>query len=127
VAPRNGLGITALVLAIVALVASFTVVGGIVLGLAAIIVGFVARARVKRGEATNGGMAIAGVALGAFAIVVSLVFIPIWIGVFREAGFSSYVDCMDQARGDTAAQQRCEQEFQRNIEDKLSVSVTPTP
>src|SRR5258707_3019239 len=77
--PRNGLGITALVLAIIGLVFCWTVAGGVVLGLCAIIIGFVARGRVTRGEATNGGIAIAGIVLGFLAIIVSLIFIPIWI------------------------------------------------
>ncbi|HVQ51654.1 MAG TPA: DUF4190 domain-containing protein, partial [Mycobacterium sp.] len=54
--PRNGLGITALVVAIIGLVFCWTVAGGIILGLCAIIIGFVGRGRVKSGEATNGGV-----------------------------------------------------------------------
>src|SRR4051794_20200822 len=52
-APRNGLGIAALIIAIVALLASFSVAGGIVLGIVAVIIGFAGRSRAKRGEANN--------------------------------------------------------------------------
>ena len=69
-APRNGLGITALVLAIIGLVFCWTVVGGVILGVSAVIIGFVARGRVKSGQATNGGVAIAGIVLGFLAIIV---------------------------------------------------------
>ena len=68
--PSNGLGIAALVIAIVGLVFCWTVAGGVILGVSAVIIGFVARGRVKRGEATNGGVAIAGIVLGFLAIIV---------------------------------------------------------
>ena len=57
-APKNGLGTASLVVAIISL---FTVFGGIVLGVVAVILGFLGRGRVKRGEATNGGIAMAGI------------------------------------------------------------------
>ncbi len=93
--PRNGLGIAALVIAIIGLVFCWTVAGGVILGLIAVIIGFVAQGRVKRGEATNGGVAIAGIVLGFLAIIVSLIFIPIWIGVFatRSAGRTTSTAC----------------------------------
>src|ERR1700732_5624308 len=55
IAPRNGLGTAALVIAIVGLLLCFTVVGGVVLGIAAVVMGFTGRGRVKQGEAKNGG------------------------------------------------------------------------
>jgi heme/copper-type cytochrome/quinol oxidase subunit 2 len=115
-----------LVLAIVALVFCWTVAGGIILGLCAVIIGFVARGRVKRGEATNGGVAIAGIVLGVLAIIVSLVFIPIWIGVFDQVGGTDYIDCVTKAGSDQEAMQRCADQFQRRVEDEFSVTLTPT-
>ncbi|WP_311137453.1 DUF4190 domain-containing protein [Streptomyces sp. I6] len=74
-APANGMGITALVLGIIAVV-GFCLYGlGIVLGVLALIFGFVGRARARRGEANNGGMALAGIILGAVGIVVSAAFL----------------------------------------------------
>jgi heme/copper-type cytochrome/quinol oxidase subunit 2 len=125
--PRNGLGITALILAIIGLVFCWTVAGGIILGLCAIIIGFVGRGRVKRGEATNGGVAIAGIVLGFLAIIVSLIFIPIWIGVFKESGFGNYIDCMQSAGSDQSAQKKCEDKFLNNMQTQFSITITPTP
>jgi Domain of unknown function (DUF4190) len=68
--PKNGLGIASLVVAIVALLLSVSVIGGVILGFAAVILGLAARARVRRGEATNGGVAIGGIVLGIIAGVV---------------------------------------------------------
>jgi hypothetical protein len=125
--PKNGLGIAALVIAIVALVFCWTVVGGIILGLCAAIIGFLARGRVKRGEATNGGVAIAGIVLGFLAVIVSLVFIPIWIGVFDQVGGTDYVDCLSNAGSDEQAIQKCANQFRDRVENQFSVSITPTP
>jgi hypothetical protein len=125
--PRNGLGITALVLAIIGLVFCWTVVGGIILGLCAIIIGLVARGRVKRGQATNGGVAIAGIVLGFLAIIVSLVFIPIWYGVFEEVGGTDYVDCLSKAGSDQQAIQQCADQFRERVETQFSITVSPTP
>jgi hypothetical protein len=127
VGPRNGLGVAALVVAIVGLVFCWTVAGGVILGVAAIIIGFVARGRVKRGEATNGGVAIAGIVLGFLAIIVSLVFIPIWIGMFDEVGGSNYVDCLSKAGSDEQAIQKCADEFRQHVENQFSVTLTPSP
>jgi heme/copper-type cytochrome/quinol oxidase subunit 2 len=125
--PRNGLGIAALVLAIIGLVFCWTVAGGVILGVVAVIIGFVARGRVTRGEATNGGLAIAGIVLGFLAIIVSLIFIPIWIGVFRQVGGMDYVDCLSKAGSDQQAIQKCADQFRERVENQFSITVTPTP
>jgi len=127
IGPRNGLGIAALVLAIIGLVFCWTVFGGVVLGVCAVIIGFVARGRVTRREATNGGVAIAGIVLGFLAIIVSLVFFPIWIGIFHELGGSDYVDCLSRAGSDQQAVQRCADQFREHVENQFSVTLTPTP
>ena len=57
IAPRNGLGMAALVIAIIGLLSCFTIAGGVVLGIAAVVMGFIGQGRVKRGEANNGGVA----------------------------------------------------------------------
>jgi Domain of unknown function (DUF4190) len=114
-------------IAIIGLVFCWTVVGGILLGLCAVIIGFVARGRVKRGEATNGGVAIAGIVLGFLAIIISLAFIAIWIGVFEEAGGTDYVDCVSKAGNDGEAIQQCIDQFRDRVENQFSITVTPTP
>jgi hypothetical protein len=126
-APKNGLGVAALVIAIIALVLCWSVAGGLVLGVCAMIIGFVARGRVKRGEATNGGVATAGVVLGLLAIIVSLVFIPIWVGIFNEVGGSNYVECLSNAGSDEQAIQQCADQFRDRLETEFSITITPTP
>jgi Domain of unknown function (DUF4190) len=122
-APKNGIGIASLVVAIIGLL---TVFGGIVLGVAAIVLGFVGRGRAKRGEATNGGIATAGIVLGFLGVIVSIVAIALSIWGFSELGGADLVDCLQRAGNDVEAQQQCEEDFTNNMEDQFSVTLTPT-
>lgn len=101
--PKNALGIASLVIAVITwvtlmfwffiwiLAASWPdsprdyatgpgwlwpVVGGVILGIVAVVIGFAARGRVKRGEADSGGSP--GIVLGFAAIIAGLAFIAIW-------------------------------------------------
>ncbi len=111
--PRNGVGIAALVLGIVALLSSWTVIGGILFGLLAIIVGFVARGRVKRREATNGGMAITGIVLGLVSVLVAaLAAYAVGTYIFGREDVQTLRQCLEEAGNDRAAQQECQRDLQ---------------
>lgn len=125
VAPRNGLGIAALTLAVIGLLSVATVFAPIVLGAIAVIVGVVGRGRVKRGTADNGGVAVAGIVLGALAIVVGLAFIAIWTTVWKDVRGGDYIDCMQKAGDSQVEQQRCADQFRHSVQDRLSVTLTP--
>ncbi|MFI9211877.1 MULTISPECIES: DUF4190 domain-containing protein [unclassified Streptomyces] len=80
--PSNGMGIASMVLGIVAVV-GFCLYGlNIILGILALIFGIIGLKKAGRGEATNRGMALAGVILGAVGIVVGAVILGliIWAG-----------------------------------------------
>lgn len=128
--PANGLGIAALVVAIIALLLTWSVIGGLIFGVTAVILGFLAHGRSRRGEATNGGVAVSGIVLGAIACVLSLVFVGIWVHFgkqwFDDIGGPDYVHCLERSGDDTVAQQQCEQEFERRVEDSFGVTPTPT-
>jgi hypothetical protein len=126
VGPRNGLGVASLVTAIIALVTCASVVLGVILGIVAVVIGFAGRGRVKRGEANNGGVAIAGIVLGFIAILASLAFIAIWIAVFKDVGGQDYIDCLNKAGNDPEQVQKCADQFTRHIEDRYSVTLTPS-
>jgi hypothetical protein len=125
--PRNGLGIMSLVLAIIALLGVWSVVAGIILGLAAVVIGFLARGRVKRGRANNGGVAIAGIVLGALAVVVGVVFIPIWTTLWIESDAGNYVNCLHDAGPDHTKQQQCSDQFREHLEKRLNITQAPSP
>jgi hypothetical protein len=126
-APKNGLGIASLVLAVIGLVSVATVFAPIGLGVVAVIIGVIGHGRVKRGIANNGGVAIAGIVLGALAIVVGLAFIAIWTTVWKDVGGGDYIDCMQKAGSAKFEQQHCGDQFRQNVQDRLSVTLTPTP
>ena len=128
VAPKNGLGTASLVVAIISL---FTLFGGVVLGIVAVVLGLMGRGRVKRGEATNGGVAMAGIVLGFLSIIVSIAaFVVVGVfgvALFNEVGGTDYIDCVNRAGSDQAAVQQCAEEFTQRVEDEFSITVTPTP
>jgi hypothetical protein len=119
-APKNGLGIAALVVAVIALLGSFSVIGGILGGVVAVILGVIGRGRAKSGEATNGGVALAGVVLGVIAIIVSLVFIPIYVGLFKDMGGGGYLECLQQAGQDRSAVEQCSDELRQTMSNRLT-------
>lgn len=128
VAPKNGLGTASLVVAIISM---FTVYGGVILGVVAVVLGFLGRGRVKRGEANNGGVALAGIVLGALSIVVAIAAIIItaifgW-QLFQDVGGNDYIDCLNRAGSDQAAVEQCANEFTQRVENEFSITVTPTP
>jgi hypothetical protein len=122
-APRNGMGTTALVLGIVGLLTSWSVVGGLLFGLGAVACGVIGRNRVKEGLADNAVVAGAGIALGALATVLAVVFVFVVIGFYRQVGFSDYTDCMTRAGQDQNAQSTCVQDFRSRIEKEFGVKV----
>jgi Domain of unknown function (DUF4190) len=125
--PRNGLGATSLVLAIIALLGVWSVVAGIILGLAAVVIGFLARGRVKRGTANNDGVAIAGIVLGVLAVIIGVVFIPIWTAIWDDINGGDYVSCVQNAGPDRIKRQHCADRFREHIEDRLNMTQAPSP
>ncbi|MEV6421567.1 DUF4190 domain-containing protein [Streptomyces sp. NPDC051662] len=85
-APANGMGVAAMVLGILS-VCLFCLygIGGIVLGVLALIFGIVGRKRVQRGEATNEGQARAGVILGSIGIALGVIFLGFIIWGITQA------------------------------------------
>ncbi|MER6771363.1 DUF4190 domain-containing protein [Streptomyces bacillaris] len=92
--PSNGLGTAALVLGIISVV-GFCMYGvNIVLGILALIFGIIGLGRAKRGEATNRGMAIAGIITGSVGIVLGSVILGfiVWAVANGEDFEDSYED-----------------------------------
>lgn len=123
---RNGLGVGALVIGILALVGSFSVAGGVIGGLVAVVLGVAGRARARRGEASNGGVALAGIVVGALAIAAGLTFVAIWVGLFNQVGAGDYFACLQQAGQDRDQVQLCAEEFRQSVENRFTVTRTPT-
>ena len=115
----SGLAITALVLGILAILLSWTVLGGFILGLIAIIVGAIGSSNAKKGHATGRGMAIGGIVTGVIGILIAGVITALAAFVFSKADFGSLQECVNQAQNQSEIDQ-CEREFQRDFEDQLN-------
>ncbi|TXR57488.1 DUF4190 domain-containing protein [Quadrisphaera setariae] len=109
-APKNGIGIAALILGILAIITGFFVIGGL-LGLVAIVLGFIGSGRAKRGLATNRGMAITGIVLGAIGIVLTVAVVA----------FGAFIGSQVQDCSQLAASGASEQQVQQCIADQLGV------
>jgi hypothetical protein len=110
---RNGFGIAALVLGLVGIALFWTVIGGIALGLLAVIFGILGYRRKKRGLATNGVMALVGAITGALALIGSSVILAAGVAVFNSDEFKNYSDCVEHA--DTASErEQCAQDFEKD-------------
>ncbi|MBY8841468.1 DUF4190 domain-containing protein [Streptomyces sp. SP2-10] len=72
--PSNGMGTAALVLGILSSAGFLLWPIAIVLGILAVIFGAVGRAKARRGEANNPGVALAGLICGGAGIVLALAF-----------------------------------------------------
>lgn len=106
-APRNGLGVAALIMGILAvLFGVFFFPLGFVLGLVGVGLGIAGRRRAKRGEATNGGAALTGVVLSVIGLVIAIAFGFLFGYILSEAA-----DCTDPELSQ-AEQQQC-------LEDEL--------
>ncbi|MDI3388364.1 DUF4190 domain-containing protein [Streptomyces sp. B-S-A8] len=77
--PSNGMGVTSLVLGIIAAAIFCLWPVAILLGILAIIFGAIGRAKAGRGEATNPGQALAGLICGIVGLVLGVVFLVVVI------------------------------------------------
>jgi hypothetical protein len=117
---RNGMGTTALVLGVVALVLVLLLIFsplGAFLGLLAVIFGIVGIVRANRREADNRGQAVAGLVTGGLALLFGIWF-TISVGVWFSThvnDFNQFGQCIDDATGQ-AAREECARELGRNLE-----------
>ncbi|GAB0107367.1 DUF4190 domain-containing protein [Nocardia sp. JMUB6875] len=127
---RKGMAITALVFGILGLLTFWTIlltVIGVLCGLIAIVLGVIALVKARRGTAGGFGMALAGAIMGGIALIGGIVIgLFVWI-VFKDTGGTDLIDCLQKAGNDQSKVQQCQDEFNRRVEDKFSVTLTPAP
>ena len=119
---RNGTGTAALAIAVAGLALCWSVVGGLACGVIAVVLGVLGRGRASRGEADNGPIAMAGIGLGAVAVVASVAFVVVWAIAWRDAGGSQYLDCAMRAGNDQKAVQACTDKWLNEIRGEMDVS-----
>ncbi|CAM5236987.1 MULTISPECIES: DUF4190 domain-containing protein [Streptomyces] len=109
-ARTNGFAVAALVLGLLACLFFWTVVGGLLLGLLAVVFGIIAALRTRQGRAPRRVMAIVGAAFGALGLIGSAIVLVVAVSVFDSPEFKDFETCMDRANG-RAAEDRCTEDF----------------
>lgn len=112
----KGMAIAALVCGALALLFCWTIVGGILLGLIAIVLGIIAAGRAKNGRAGGRGMAITGAVLGLLGLVLAGVIIAIGASFLNSPTGQNLRECLESAGNDQSAIDECEREFREDVE-----------
>ncbi|MGW7271870.1 DUF4190 domain-containing protein [Streptomyces sp. NPDC054864] len=112
----NGMAVTALVLGIVALVFFWTVIGGVVLGLLALVFGIIGARRARGGRAPYGKMSVIGAVLGALGLIASGVILAIGASILNSDEFKNFDDCVDHADSQSE-RDACAKDFDRELND----------
>ncbi|MEJ8280015.1 DUF4190 domain-containing protein [Pseudonocardia spirodelae] len=116
--PRNGIGIAALVLGILAFLTGLVFVGAL-FGLFAIALGIIGISRASKGLATNRGMAITGLLLGVVGVLMAVAVGVLFANLYDEIGGGQFVSCVQQAGADQAAAAQCQQELEERMRDRI--------
>ena len=117
---RNGMGTTALVVGVLALVLVLLLLFsplGALLGLLAVLFGILGLIRVNRGEADNRGQAVAGLVTGALALLFGILFtisVGTWFATHVN-DFRRFGNCMDQANT-PAAREQCGRQLSTDLQ-----------
>ncbi|MEU2795655.1 DUF4190 domain-containing protein [Streptomyces sp. NPDC059164] len=109
-ARTNGFAVAALVLGLLACLFFWTVVGGLLLGLLAVVFGVIAALRTRQGRAPRRVMAIVGAAFGALGLIGSVIVLVVAVSVFDSQEFKDLENCVERANGQ-AAEDRCMEDF----------------
>ena len=111
----SGLAVAALVCGVLALLSSWTVIGGILLGIVAVVLGIVALSRVRKGLAAGRGMAIAGIVTGILGAVLAVALIGIGVSLLNSDEGQRLQDCLRDAGNDNAAVAECQRQYQDDL------------
>jgi lysylphosphatidylglycerol synthetase-like protein (DUF2156 family) len=113
------MAIAALVLGVLALLLCWTVIGGILLGLIAVVLGIVAAVRAGKGRAQGKGLAITGAVLGAIGLILSGVLVAVGVSLLNSESGQNLQDCLQDAGDDQAQVEQCQREFNDDLENQL--------
>jgi hypothetical protein len=104
----------ALVIGILSLPLLITVVGGVLAGALALILGIVAVRRMPPGTPGR-GRAVAGIVTGSIALFIGLALVVVVIALLSSHAFETFRTCLNRAGSDQSAITRCEQRFARRL------------
>lgn len=115
----KGLAIGALVTGVLALLLCWTVVGGVLLGLVAIVLGLVGASKAKKGTASGRGLAITGVVLGALGLVIGVALFALGAAFLNSDEAQQFQDCLSDAGSDPQAVEQCNRQFEDQVNDRF--------
>lgn len=121
----KGLAIAALVCGILAAISFCTIVGGLLFGLLAVVLGAIAGMKVRRGTGGGGVMAVVALILGVVAIVAAIVFGVFFWNFWEDSGGKEFTDCVSRAGSDQQQIAQCEDQFNQQLEDQFGVTMEP--
>ncbi|MWA08488.1 DUF4190 domain-containing protein [Streptomyces sp. BA2] len=113
---NNSLAIAALVLGILAILLFWTVIGGVLLGLLAVIFGIIGARKARGGRAPYGKMSIIGAVLGGLGLIASAVIIAIGASILNSDEYKNFDDCVKHADSQSE-RDSCARDFDREIND----------
>lgn len=116
--PGKGMAAAALIFGILALLSFWTVAFGVIFGLVALILGLVASSKAKKGRAGGRAMAIIGIVLGVLGLLLSAVVFALGAWLFDDA--KSLAECLQDAGSDQAAIEKCQRDFEDDVENKVN-------
>ncbi|MFF8278866.1 DUF4190 domain-containing protein [Streptomyces lateritius] len=112
----SGLAIASLVLGIAAILLFWTVFGGLVLGLLALIFGIIGARRARAGGAGSGKMSLIGAILGGLGMLASAVILAIGASVLNSDEFENFDDCVEHAKTQSE-RDACAKDFDKEMND----------
>ncbi|MEU6568879.1 MULTISPECIES: DUF4190 domain-containing protein [Streptomyces] len=110
----NPMAVAALVLGILAVLLFWTVVGGALLGLLALIFGIIGARKARGGQAPRRVMSIVGAVLGALGLVASVVIIAIGASILNSDEFKDFDDCVQHADSQSE-RDACADDFEQDV------------
>ncbi|MFJ1593437.1 DUF4190 domain-containing protein [Kitasatospora albolonga] len=113
-ARSNGFAVTALILGLLACIFFWTVVGGLILGLLAVVFGILGALRARQGRAPRRGMAIIGAVLGALGLIGSVIILIVGVSFLNSDGFKNLEECVQKANSQ-AEQDKCAEDFGKSL------------
>ncbi|MFE2355545.1 DUF4190 domain-containing protein [Streptomyces parvulus] len=110
----NPMAVAALVLGILAVLLFWTVIGGALLGLLALIFGIIGARKARGGQAPRRVMSIVGAVLGALGLVASVVIIAIGASILNSDEFKDFDDCVQHADSQSE-RDACADDFEQDV------------
>ena len=105
----------AMVLGILAILTCWTVWGGVLLGLLAIIFGIIAARRARRGIGAGRGRAITGIVTGAIGLLLAVVLIAVGLSILNSPATKDLRSCLKDAGSNQQQVQQCQNEYRDQV------------